>query len=393
MKLRSFFQIEHLIIAIFSLLILQAFISMMVNIRFLSPVAKAVEEFTLTDFFYQVEQVSGKEIVSNELTIVDVKEQHDRCALAQTIEDINAHSPLLLAADVIFESRMADEAANALLTKQIAATPNYVGAMLLGDYVDSLNTFTSAFRSFFSSEVNHAEGYTNLNLKNYAGNLRRLTVAQTLNADTVYSFPAVIASAVRGGLANNSTINDRLIDYHNYRFPIVSYDSVALYPELMANRIVLLGSTTESRDMYYTPIGLKSGVEVQAYSVMTLLTGTERYVVGPIGIMLISLFVCYVMSVIHQAFIGWSLLRKNPLVEFLTKSKLMLRLLSFIWMAICAYAGFVLYMYADFYVPLEFVISAIVFVTEARNILIGLIKAVQGLPHYENFMSSSFLLK
>ncbi len=392
MRLKDCFKIEHLIVALVTLLLLSLLIFISINIKFLSPVAKAVEEFSLTDLFYQAIQTEQNEIPVNEVTIVNIKDQHDRTILGRTISEITQFSPMVLGVDVIFESELSDSQSNCFLMQSVADCDNYVGASLLKDYNESEQTFESSVSSYFTESINCVEGFTNLNMKDFSGNLRKLKVWESLRGDTIYSLPAEMVASVLGTRESLNSLNERLIDYHPYRFPVVAYDSILQNKDLITNKIVLLGSTEESRDTYFTPIGLKSGVEIQAFCVMTLLSNVCRITVGWLAIFLGSLLCCYLMNVIHYAFVMWAKRRKTPLVVFLSQSRLMLRLLSFGWMGLVSCLAFVVYMNTPYYIPLEYPLAAIVLVSEGRNITIGIMKTIRSVKNDDNYFSKSILM-
>ncbi len=122
--LRLFFHRDHLVISVLAVLILCLFYFVSMNISFLSPVARAIKDFSMSDLYYHI-LWSGNEPEQNDLiTLVDVTDLHKRGDIAHTIEQVNQQEPKVLGIDIIFEGVKEDSLGNDSLMNALAMRPS-----------------------------------------------------------------------------------------------------------------------------------------------------------------------------------------------------------------------------------------------------------------------------
>ena len=128
--------------------------------------------------------------------------------------------------------------------------------------------------------------------------------------------------------------------------------------------------------MHYTPIGKMPGPEVQAFSVQTLLDQRDIQVVPEWLLMLLAFLACYITQLLQYAvgvFIGR---RTDTLSVFLSGSFLFLRFVTFSWMALLAFLGFVLYFRFNVYLAMTWIFAPVMLVAEARAIYAAVVKSM-----------------
>lgn len=106
--LRQIFHFDHLIVAAFTLLIIKLMVAVAVNLDFLSPVVRAVENFSMTDIYYRIGDNGGDAESENIVTLVDMTDLSRRKDIAAVISEIKSMKPAALGVDIIFEGRQLD---------------------------------------------------------------------------------------------------------------------------------------------------------------------------------------------------------------------------------------------------------------------------------------------
>lgn len=376
---RVLFHREHLIISGGAILLLLFCYFVSLNISFLSPVARAIKDFSMSDLYYQMcwsdEEVEESELV----TLVDITKQHTRGELASTVEQVNRCNPRTVVLDVIFEGVKDDLAGNDSLVSALSANPSTtVVAAKLIDYQDSLQSFRGKVSSFFMDEFPLMEGYSNVMSNHTASTVREMSVNRKLRGEPGYSLAARSYMVALGDSvqAFPGFSEDRLINFKPLRFPVVSSDSILQHRDLIQNRIVLIGALKEEADMHYTPIGKMPGPEVQAFSVQTLLDQRDIQVVPDWLLMLLAFLACYITQILQYAvgvFIGR---RTDTLSVFLSGSFLFLRFVTFSWLALLAFLGFVLYFRFNVYLAMTWIFAPVMLVAEARAIYAAIVKSM-----------------
>jgi len=115
--LKRIFHIDHLIVAVFTILIIRLLVVVTVNLDFLSPVVRALEGFSMTDVYYKIQNSGENNDYSNVITIVDMTELTHRGDIAEVIGNIQAMNPKVLGVDIIFENEKADTQGDSLLAE------------------------------------------------------------------------------------------------------------------------------------------------------------------------------------------------------------------------------------------------------------------------------------
>lgn len=296
-KIRYLLHIDHLIITISAFLLLWLLGVITFSLDILNPVADALDNFSITDVFFDIEHSGSEPEQSDLITLVDMTELHKRGDIASLIEDINLNDPILVGVDLIFEGVKDDYLGNELLEGSVQAiSDRAIFSKKLINYSSESNTFTGSVRSFFIDSLMIEEAYTNLN-DDMAGNcIRDFSIKLSNNGAEVLSFPAKIA-AVFDESVKTLDEKEMLINYRNVVFPVVKWDQIAEKSNLIEGHIVLIGTMTEEQDMHMTPLGKMPGLELQAYSLLTLLEHKNIKKVPGWLKWLFAFLVCYLLEV------------------------------------------------------------------------------------------------
>ena len=87
---------EHLIIAVLAVLILGVGCLIIVNISFLNPISEAIDDFSMTDMFYEIDHSTTIEEESNLISIVDLTNVYDRAEIGEILTILSCANPKLL---------------------------------------------------------------------------------------------------------------------------------------------------------------------------------------------------------------------------------------------------------------------------------------------------------
>lgn len=354
-----------------------------VNISFLSPVARAVKDFAMSDLYYHILWSGEKPETSEAITIVDITDQQRRGDLARTIRQIAALKPAALGVDIIFEGEKDDPLGNDSLTEALDLIPSQtVTAFKLLNWNPEREEFRSALHSFFIPTLPLMEGYANVLNYGVNGTVRSFTVSRRLGGAEgmeVYSLPAMLyMAAINDTLpAATKRPGDRLINYIPTRFPVVRYDSLQAKADLISDRFVLLGTVGEEQDMHYTPIGKLPGVEVQAYSLQTLFQQRDIRTVGNAPLLALVFLFCYLTQLLQYGAVRCVKRREDTFSVFLSSSFVFLRVVTFLWLAFLAWMGFILYIKCNTYLAMTWIFAAVVLVAESRGLYSAFIKTLR----------------
>lgn len=401
--LHRLFHIDHLLVTVITFIIIGVFYVFLksVDIAFLNPIAKGISNFSLSDVYYEIKQETTVPDTCSLITLVDMTELHSRDEIADVIDSIAACGPRVLGVDLIFESLREDLGDNRQLVEAAEnAAPFSVFSCKFIDYNAAEDTYMSKTGSFFTSDNRIApaaagadvpilpvmEAYTNVKSRAESSFIRELTVERKWDGVNYYSMPAMLVNLYTEGRAMDK--RDRLVNFLPVHFPTVRYDSVRICEDLIRDRIVLLGTMHEEADMHYTPLGKMAGMEVLAYSTLTLLEQKNIREVSLPVILLLSFIVCYITQMLQYFFVNFTENRPEAFFLFVSSSRIFLRLFTFAWMGFLTWLSFILYMKNEIYVSMVLILLCIALVGEARGFYIATIRTLSRF-HDWHFLRNS----
>ena len=390
--MRFFFHRDHLLILLgaFVLLGLLRFITF--NVSFLNPVARALDAYSLSDLYFEIQHFGKEPAESEAITIVDVTDCGDREELALLLERIAACEPACVGVDVIFEGLKADPAGNERLREVADLTrENTVFACKLIDYESDSSRFTSAVRSFFAGEEAVREGYVNLmnNLDNRP--VRELSLERKCLDETVPSFATAVVEHYSGHDLGYKK-KDQPINYRAVKFRTVSPDDIEEQADFLEGKIVLVGAVREESDMHPSPLGKTPGVIIQAHSVDTLLGKTLK-TVSKKWIWILAIVFAYLFQVTVEAVVmRTGKARDRVTSTFLRESRIMPGILLSVWSLVLCYIAYVLFVRGGICADISIILVMFALTLESRKLYRSSILALAA-RHDNKFLRNSIYVK
>lgn len=391
MKLKYLFHIDHFLVTTLALVLLWLLSIITFNLSILDPVADALDEFSITDVFFEIENNKEENIETSDLiTIVDMTDLHNRGDIASLMQEIGLNNPLCVGIDLIFEGEKDDSIGN----KELVEAVNNLGetaiySKKLTDYSGETDKFANRVSSFFTKDIEVQEAYTNLVNDMSSTRVREFTATQQEGETEGISFPAAIASRFDTTLVSNHK-DSYLINYRNVKFPVVKFDEIQEKADLIDGHIVLIGTMTEEQDMHMTPLGKMPGIEVQAYSLLTLLEHKDLQELPLWLSILITFVLCYLLEITIDAVprcVGKS--TKIPIV-FLRESGLITALLILLWVIVVTWLMFYSFTRWNVIIDGGVLLASMALVCEGRELIEATIKTLSTKYNWKYLQNSIF---
>ena len=157
----------------------------------------------------------------------------------------------------------------------------------------------------------------------------------------------------------------------------MKYDELTDYREFITGRIVLLGTTEEEKDKYYTPIGQKSGVEILAYSILSMTEDNPVEHAGRWMVILWALIAGYITNLIDYFLTKRFERGRSTFMVFITQSEFYDKIISFVVMALVTWVAFELYVRLNYFVDTVLALTTIVLIEEGRLLYAGLLTVLK----------------
>lgn len=378
---------DHFIVTIIAFALMGFFAVVSVSVSFLNPVAQSFGNLSLTDMYYQIERYGVAPDTSELITIVDMTDLYSRGDLANMFQEINAMEPTAVGADIIFEGVKDDAEGNTALIEAVSALGSKaVFTCKLKDYDAQKQQFTGVIRSFFADSVNVKQGYANLPDNMGGKTIREYTIHQKLNGKQQPSFPFLVAKTIDPDVK----ASDKLlhIDYGNKVFRVVKAQDLAENFELINNHIVLVGTMHEEQDMHLSPVGKMAGLEIQAYSLQSIL---DRKMItdAPTWLSLLTAFIlCYLFELSLYGMEWFCTKHPSTLFLFLQKSTLLATILISLWLVVVNGLFYELFRQTEVYLDAVLVLALLMMTLLAHKYYSALIKALEA-NHKNKFLETS----
>ncbi len=352
---------KHCAVVAFAFMAMGLLATLAINMSFLSPVAHAMEDFTLTDVYYHVLQEYGKPDTSRVVTIVDMAELRNRKQIADVLDSITKCKPKVTGVDIVFEGESDDPEADIRIMEAASNATNAVFSYRMYDYVDETVGYVSDAHSFFSDVVNIEEGFTNFERTLYGGMKRTVSLQRICKGEKQYSLVEKVAQryADRHLIINDS--NDVAVNFKPTKFRIIKHDEIAENKDLIEGNVCLFGAVNELSDMHYTPLGEMSGVELLAYSVQTLLEQKEVKHLPAFVTWILSFIIVLLTYLGRLKYMEWAKSRQNEWAKFFLTSTFVIGLLVFAWTTLLVWIGFIVFTLTSVSLNLGWAMAAIPF--------------------------------
>ena len=391
MKLKYLFHIDHFLVTTLALVLLWLLSIITFNLSILDPVADALDEFSITDVFFEIENNKEENIeTSNLITIVDMTDLHNRGDIASLMQEIGLHNPLCVGIDLIFEGEKDDSIGN----KELVEAVNNLGetaiySKKLTDYSGETDKFANRVSSFFTKDIEVQEAYTNLVNDMSSTRVREFTATQQEGETESISFPAAIASRFDTTLVSNHK-DSYLINYRNVKFPVVKFDEIQEKADLIDGHIVLIGTMTEEQDMHMTPLGKMPGIEVQAYSLLTLLEHKDLQELPLWLSILITFVLCYLLEITIDAVPRCVEKSTKIPIVFLRESGLITALLILLWVIVVTWLMFYSFTRWNVIIDGGVLLASMALVCEGRELIEATIKTLSTKYNWKYLQNSIF---
>jgi len=392
MHWRYFVHRDHWIVTILSFVFMGVLAYVTVNVDFLNPVEQAFNNYSLSDMYYQIDRHGVQPKTSELITIVDMTEYFDRGDIAEILMKINDMDPQAIGVDIIFEGVRDDAVGNELLQDAVKALGDKaVFSMKLKDYDEDKECFTDVTSSFFTDSIVVNQGYANLPDNMEDRNIRDYTVTQKLNDSMVYSFPYMIAHLMDEEIKPTDKVLH--IDYSNVAFPVVKASELDEHEELIAGHVVMLGTMYEERDMHLSPIGKMAGLEMQTYSLKTIL---ERKIITDLPEWLnyvIAFIVCFLVELsLYALGVFTTRFKKNTIIAFFDKSGLLTTILVILWLIGINWIGYLVFKNYGIYINTVLILALVALLMAAREFYKAFIQSM-AINHNNKFFDTSIFNK
>ena len=338
-------RLKYPIITALAFLVVGFYALVTFNLSVLGPVARALKSIDMTDIYCQIQQATREPLDCHLITIVDMTDLISRSDLARTLEEIEAAGPKVIGVDMIFQGHKEDKHGDEWIGSVSQLYDNIVYSCKLEGFSVKEQEYTGVKRSFFADDVSPKQGFTNMPRNDLYDDMKRVVaVGRMLNGEPTPSFVTQVCNMYASQDIVPLTTKNININYQPTRFDVIKADEVAEHPELIEDRIVLFGAMNEETDMHYTPLGKIPGVEVLAYSILTV--ANEKEVVNvPKDLMWLSSFL------IVMATLAWTKWYRRKIEKechyafwrVLLTSIIVMGFLRFLWMALFTLFGFLLF--------------------------------------------------
>jgi len=357
---------------------MQIIITLAFNISFLNPVARTIDNFRMTDVFYEISNTGAERDTSELVTIVDMTEEFDRGHLAEIIDEIQSLEPSVMGIDIVFDGIRNDSIGNERLIESVCSTVSpTIWAYKLTHWNSDKGQFDRSYHSFFTEvvDVEH-EGFINVQRDTNGGTIRTLGLHRQGANETEYSLTAQVALAATNDSSIITQSRDCNICYTSTYFPVVPADSIAAYANLIRSHIVLLGAMHDIRDQHYTPIGKIPGVEILAYAIQTLVQ-RRMPIEFPLWMsMMLTMLIIWFIQLIQQGVTNHLSRSRSSMRQYWGNSGMAASIISMIAMVLLVGACFVLFFRWNIYFNTAWAIMGIALLDNAREIYELIIRMV-----------------
>jgi len=196
---------------------------------------------------------------------------------------------------------------------------------------------------------------------------RNLSIGRQHDGEIRPSFVKMVADRYAGTETAPLEDGEIRINFTPTLFRVLNYDEVLNHPDLVRDRVVLLGAMKEEGDMHYTPQGKMAGVELLAYGVETLLK-QNRIRVLPAWLLVPLTFVVVLLVVMFRAAYLGIAKRQHLVLRTVMSLGLAVGLVVFCVVALFVWVAFILFCQYNVSINLGYAIAATAFIPSAIDL-------------------------
>lgn len=359
----------HVSVTVLAFCIVGVLAEIAFNTAFLDPVAKTMQNFSMSDVYYQILQETGNPDSNDEIVIVDMSELYNRQDIATVLADIEKQKPRIVGADIVFEGLKEDCIGDSMIWEVADKYHNIVFSYRLFEYKDDETGYADAVHSFFAEPLDVEEGFTNMQRDLYSGIKRVTSIGKKYKGILRPSFITKVVNGYVGRDVVRTEERDVTINFTPSDFRVIPFDSVKYHSAMLKDKLVLFGSMKEETDMHYTPLGKIAGVELLAYSIQTLLEQKEVYELP----LWLTVILSFLLALLTQS--GWTFYtdfaerKKNKFIRFCMSNSFTKATLFFIWLSFIVWLAFIIFFKYDINFGLGLGLSGIAFLGLSRNFI------------------------
>lgn len=287
--------IKSVVITVMTLLFSHVLVYDLMSVSFFSPMEKA-SDFRFSDFYTIVADDRAVSTLDDDVVIVPV----DGCTrkeMAQIIYNIDYYEPAAVGLDIAFSPPSDPE--DDPLAEALSICDNLVMPVRIANSDDGFHVY---HLSYYDSLVNPKGGFAAVNIQGDAG--ERSTVrefSRNFKAEEgiIPSFPAALISIARPNVAKKlegRPDKDEFINFASRQFDIIEPDEIADNPQLIKDKIVLVGKMQNAGDLHVTPLNnFTPGLLIHAHVIATMLSGEFIRELSPTESYIVAAIICFLI--------------------------------------------------------------------------------------------------
>lgn len=369
---RPFFLGRHLTITFLSICISSLFALVAIFAKPLDPVKRAIQDFSFTDIYYEIQKEGAAPDTSRIVTIVDMTQLTSRADIATLLADIEVHNPKVIGLDVCFDNEGEDFEGNDSLIAVASKYKNIVYSMKLFNWANDSIGWTKSIHSFFHEITPLTEGTTNMPRALYDNMKRKVPVCELFEGKQIPSFATQVSNLYAGQNIVGERTNDVKINFSPTVFRTLSPEQVNCHPELIEGQIVLVGAMYEENDRHWTPIGKIAGVELLAYGIHSIIYSNEIKDLPFPLLCVISLIVIFIVEVIQHWYLETMGKSDKIFVRYIIGSTYVMSILTFLLTSVLLGLGFLVFKIYGLSFNLAWALSVITFLGTSRSMYTAL---------------------
>ena len=230
--------------------------------------------------------------------------------------------------------------------------------------------------SYFKDLYSIEEGYTNLDDNMEHSVVRNTTVSQTTIFGKQLSFPVKLA--FKSGINHVEQSGSITVDFHPVKIPVLAFDQVKKKQNLLKGKVVLVGAMKEEEDCHLSPLGKMSGIELQAYSLLTLMKHKSYRLASKYVSILIAVLLCYVYELFLSVIAIFVRTRKLRMRIFLSESRILLTFFPMLFFSSISIMAFLLFDIWDISVDMVIILVMLSMVGFSRRLYLAFKKLIES---------------
>lgn len=294
--------------------------------------------------YYGIHAASAKSDTSLTISLVDIGDLSGPDAhrqIATVIDRIRRFRPRMIGVDVVFDAPSGNATDEELLRTVAKGRDSTVYVRELQQPAEGVSDgYLTSHNSYFTRQTAVREGFSNLCNRRDQRPVTQYAPVLTLNGSRVLSLPMMMAAGIADTLEMSS--KRYFINYSPVYFPRMSH--TALDSALIADRYVFVGGLLDNNDLFNTPLGLKSGMEIHAYTLKTLLENDLVDDSANIAETIIGLLVCIGFCLLLVLIDGRLADSRSQVLRYIGQESLLSLGVAYVVIWLLGFVGYVLFM-------------------------------------------------